>query len=144
MNLTQRTIVRPANVADITHLKNVFPYLAPAEYANSDLYATGLIKKDFANINVAGAPIAIQNVYSLNNGESINGQMLGYEPNNGNIYYTVVNYPSHGELAYDGNTGSFTYTHWGDKQDDYFTFNISNGSSTSNTTRVNLAIKNPN
>ena len=139
-----KNISRPANVSDITHLLNVNPYLAPAQYANPSLYATGLIKKEFANINVAGAPIAIQNVYSLNNGESINGQMIGYEPNNGYVYYTVVNYPSHGELAYDGNTGSFTYTHWGDKQDDYFTFNINNGSSTSNTTRVNLAIKNPN
>lgn len=139
-----KSIARPANVSDITHLRNVYPYLAPAGYANPDIYVSGLIKKEFANINVAYAPIAIQNVFSLENGGSVNGNMLGYEPNNGYIYYTIVNYPSHGDLAYDGNTGSFTYTHWGDKQDDSFTFNVSNGSSTSNTTRVTLAIKNPN
>ena len=138
-----KNIARPANVSNITHLKNVFPYLAPSSYANANMFATGLIKKQYANINVAYAPIAIQNVFSLNNGGTISGQMIGYEPNNGYIYYTVVNYPSRGELIFDGSTGSFTYTHWGDKQNDYFTFNINNGSMTSNTARVNLAIKNP-
>ena len=139
-----KSIPRPNNVSDITHLRNVYPYLAPSSYANPAIYVSGLIKKEYANINVAYAPIAIQNVYSISNGESVNGQMLGYEPSNGYIYYTVVEYPSHGDLVYDGNTGSFSYTHWGDKQNDSFTFNVSNGSSTSNTTRVTIAIKNPN
>lgn len=135
-------IVRPSGVSDITIVRNVFPYVAPSPYTNQSLVATGLIKKEFASITEASYPIAISQPLSIQNGEVVTGQLIGYEPYNGYLSFELVNGPSQGILDVFDSTGYFQYTHYGNSQNDSFTFRVNNGSQ-SNTAVVTIAIKNP-
>jgi len=137
-------IVRPKGVSDITIVKNIFPYIAPSPYASPDLIAHGLIKTLYANISEASYPIAMPLPLSISNGEVVTGQLVGYEPYGGYLMYELVAGPSHGNLdVFDTYTGYFQYTHYGDSENDSFTFRVNNGSA-SNTARVSIALKNPN
>jgi penicillin-binding protein 1A len=122
-----KSIARPEGVADITHVKGVYPYVAPTEATSADMIVTGLIKQDLIPnpFTTATSPIAFDTNFSFYKGETIYGNVLGYDPYSSYIYYTVVNYPSHGELQFDGSNGSFTYINNGDGQDDSFTFQAS-------------------
>ncbi|HET6786003.1 MAG TPA: transglycosylase domain-containing protein [Erysipelotrichaceae bacterium] len=136
-------IARPNGVSDIRIVKNIYPYIAPSPYASSDLIVSGLIKKEFANISEASYPIAINLPLSISNGEVVAGQLTGYEPYGGYLMYELVAGPSHGNLdIFDPYTGYFQYTHYGDSENDSFTFRVNNGSA-SNTARVSIALKNP-
>ena len=136
-------IVRPSGVSDITIVRNVFPYVAPSPYANPSLMVTGLIKKEFATISEASYPIAISQPLAINNGEVVSGQLIGYEPYNGYLMYELISGPSQGNLdIFDPYTGYFQYTHFGNSENDSFTFKVNNGAQ-SNTATVSIAIKNP-
>jgi penicillin-binding protein 1A len=137
-------IVRPRGVSDVTHVRNVFPYVAPSPYANSSLIVSGLIKSEYANLSEASYPIAISLPLAISNGEVVSGQLTGYEPYNGYLMYELINGPSNGSLdIFDPYTGYFQYTHYGNSENDSFTFKVNNGAQ-SNTATVSIAIKNPN
>lgn len=136
-------IVRPAGVNDVTIVRNVFPYVAPSPYANPSLVATGLIKQEYASLSEASYPIAIAQPLAINNGEVVTGQLIGYEPYNGYLTYELISGPSQGTLdIFDPYSGYFQYTHFGNSENDSFTFAVNNGSQ-SNTATVTIAIKNP-
>ena len=136
-------IVRPSGVSDVTIVRNVFPYVAPSPYANPSLMVTGLIKKEFASLSEASYPIAISQPLAINNGEVVSGQLIGYEPWNGYLMYELISGPSQGNLdVFDPYTGYFQYTHYGNSENDSFTFKVNNGAQ-SNTATVSIAIKNP-
>lgn len=136
-------IVRPAGVSDVTIVRNVFPYVAPSPYANPSLVATGLIKQEYASLSEASYPIAIAQPLAINNGEVVTGQLIGYEPYNGYLTYELISGPSQGTLdIFDPYSGYFQYTHFGNSENDSFTFAVNNGSQ-SNTATVTIAIKNP-
>ncbi len=136
-------IVRPSGVVDVTVVRNVFPYVAPSPYANPSLVVTGLIKKEFASLSEASYPIAISQPLAINNGEVVSGQLIGYEPWNGYLMYELISGPSQGNLdIFDPYTGYFQYTHFGNSENDSFTFKVNNGTQ-SNTATVSIAIKNP-
>ena len=136
-------IVRPSSVSDVTIVRNVFPYVAPSPYANPSLMVTGLIKKEFASLSEASYPIAISQPLAINNGEVVSGQLIGYEPWNGYLMYELISGPSQGNLdIFDPYTGYFQYTHYGNSENDSFTFKVNNGTQ-SNTATVSIAIKNP-
>ena len=136
-------IVRPSGVSDVTIVRNVFPYVAPSPYANPSLMVTGLIKKEFASLSEASYPIAISQPLAINNGEVVSGQLIGYEPWNGYLMYELISGPSQGNLdIFDPYTGYFQYTHYGNSENDSFTFKVNNGAQ-SNTATVSIAIKNP-
>ena len=138
-----KNIERPSGVSEITVVRNVFPYVSPSPYANPSLVASGLIKKDFASLSEASYPIALSQPLSITNGEVVTGQLIGYEPYNGYLSYELVSGPSQGSLdVFDPATGYFQYTHYGNSNNDSFTFRVNNGSS-SNTAKVTIAIKNP-
>lgn len=138
-----KSIVRPNGVSDIRIVKNIFPYISPSPYANSDLIVSGLIKKEYASIAEASYPIAMPLPLSISNGEVVTGQLVGYEPYNGYLMYELVAGPSHGNLdVFDTYTGYFQYTHYGDSENDSFTFRVNNGG-ISNTAKVSIALKNP-
>jgi len=137
-------IVRPSGVSDVTIVRNVFPYVAPSPYANPSLMVTGLIKKEFASLSEASYPIAISQPLAINNGEVVSGQLIGYDPYNGYLMYELISGPSQGNLdIFDPYTGYFQYTHYGNSENDSFTFKVNNGAQ-SNTATVSIAIKNPN
>lgn len=137
-------IVRPSGVVDVTVVRNVFPYVAPSPYANPSLMVTGLIKQEFATLSEANYPIAISQPLAINNGEVVTGQLIGYEPYNGYLMYELISGPSQGNLdIFDPYTGYFQYTHFGNSENDSFTFKVNNGTQ-SNTATVSIAIKNPN
>lgn len=139
-----KDIVRPKGVSDITIVKNIYPYISPSPYASSDLIVSGLIKKEYAGIAEATYPIAMPLPLTISNGGVITGQLVGYEPYNGYLTYELVEGPSHGFLdVFDMYTGYFQYTHYGDSENDSFTFRVNNGG-VSNTARVSIALKNPN
>jgi len=136
-------ITRPSGVVDVTVVRNVFPYVAPSPYSNPSLAVTGLIKKEFATLSEASYPIAIAQPLSINNGEVVSGQLIGYEPYYGYLMYELISGPSQGSLdIFDPYSGYFQYTHSGNSENDSFTFKVNNGSQ-SNTATVTIAIKNP-
>lgn len=136
-------IVRPAGVSDVTHVRNVFPYVAPSPYANPSLVVSGLIKSEFASLAEANYPIAISQPLAISNGEVVSGQLIGYEPFNGYLMYELISGTSNGTLdIFDPYTGYFQYTHSGNSENDSFTFKVNNGTQ-SNTATVSIAIKNP-
>jgi penicillin-binding protein 1A len=136
-------ISRPDGVVDVTIVRNVFPYVLPSPYANPSLMVSGLIKKEFAGLSEANYPIAISQPLAIANGSVVSGQLIGYDPYNGYLMYELVGGPSHGNLdIFDPYTGYFQYTHFGDSENDNFTFKVNNGG-LSNTATVSIAITNP-
>jgi len=136
-------IVRPEGVSDVTHVRNVFPYVAPSPYANPSLVVSGLIKTEFASLAEANYPIAISQPLAISNGEVVSGQLIGYEPFNGYLMYELITGTSNGTLdIFDPYTGYFQYTHSGNSENDSFTFKVNNGTQ-SNTATVSIAIMNP-
>jgi penicillin-binding protein 1A len=136
-------IVRPIGVSDVTHVRNVFPYVAPSMYANPSLVVSGLIKTEYASLSEATYPIAISQPLAISNGEVVSGQLIGYEPFNGYLMYELITGPINGSLdIFDPYTGYFQYTHSGNSENDSITFKVNNGTQ-SNTATVSIAIKNP-
>lgn len=117
-------IVRPETVVDLTHVKGVYPYASVTESTPADWIVTGLVKEEFANLVTLTSPVAMTADFSVANGQVLTGNVRGYDPS-GYTYYTVVDYPAHGMLEFDGASGTFTYTHSGDKAPDQFTFKAS-------------------
>lgn len=120
-----KAIVRPTNVVDITHVSGVYPYVYPSDNTNPALIVTGLVKEEFSKLVELASPVAFYQSVGVYNGEVLNGQVKGYDPYSAYLYFTMVDYPTHGQLMFDGNTGLYTYTHSGDEQADYFTFKAS-------------------
>ncbi len=119
-------VSRPNNVVDITHVQGVYPYVPPTE-ATASQAVTGYLKSDFVPnpFTPLTVPVAFSTSFGFYNGQSMTGNVRGYDPYSNYVYYAVVEYPTHGELQFDGNTGNFTYIHWGDGQSDRFTFKAS-------------------
>lgn len=121
------SIKRPEDVVDITHVKGVYPYVSPTIATSADMIVTGFVKSEFVPkpfIN-ASSPIAFPTSFGVYNGQTMTGKVLGYDPYSSYVYYTLVEYPSHGQIIFDGSNGSFTYIHTGDNQSDRFTFQAS-------------------
>ncbi len=120
------SVARPADVVDITHVQGVYPYVPPTE-ATASQAVTGYIKAEFVPSPFVplSTPVAFPTSFGFYNGQTLYGNVKGYDPYTNYVYYTVVEYPTHGELQFDGNTGNFTYIHWGDGQSDRFTFKAS-------------------
>lgn len=134
-------VVRPKDVVDLTHVRGIYPYVAVSESTPAELITTGLVKKEFATLQTLDVPVATAAAKTLYNAASISGQLKGYDPYYGYVYYSIVDYPAHGTLELtDAATGAFTYTHSGDGQDDSFTFSVNNGSVTSSPARITITL----
>lgn len=121
------SVPRPAGVTDITHVKGVFPYVAPTEATSGDMIVTGLIKSSAvpSPFTTLSTPISFPNSFGFYNGQTMYGKVQGYDPYSAYVYYTIIDYPAHGELLLNAETGEFTYNHYGDGQNDRFTFTTS-------------------
>lgn len=120
-------ITRPTTVLDITHVKGVYPNASVTATTPAELIVTGLVKEEFSELVTLGGPVAIPANFSLANAAQLTGQVRGYDPFGSYVYLTVQTYPTHGTLEFDGSTGTFLYTHNGDKESDSFSF-TANGS----------------
>lgn len=59
-------LTQPSDVVEITHVKGIFPYVAPSENMPSDMVVTGLIKKGFDKLEDFNVDIpALQNLSSF-------------------------------------------------------------------------------
>lgn len=121
-----KSITRPTDVVDMTHVKGVYPYVPPTDATMSQA-VTGFVKAEFVPSPFVplSMPVAFPTSFGVYNDQSMSGSVKGYDPYSDYIYYTVVEYPAHGELQFDGGTGNFVYIHNGDKQADRFTFKAS-------------------
>jgi penicillin-binding protein 1A len=124
-NTKPKDITRPSDVVDLTHVSGVYPYVSPSATTSPSLIVTGLVKEEFSSLSTLASPVAFYQSVGVYNGEVLNGQVKGYDPYSSYLYFTVVDYPSHGQLTFDGSTGQYTYTHSGDEQADFFTFTAS-------------------
>lgn len=64
---TPQAVQQPEDVVSITHVRGVFPYVAPNDSVPSDYITTGLIKREFAKLgtfNVTADPL--ENISSFN------------------------------------------------------------------------------
>lgn len=120
-----KAILRPEGVVDITHVSGVYPYVYPTESTSPSLVVTGLVKEEFSQLVELASPVAFYQSVGVYNGEVLTGQVKGYDPYTSYLYFNVVEYPTHGQLTFDGSTGMYTYTHSGDEQADFFSFSAS-------------------
>jgi penicillin-binding protein 1A len=135
-------IVRPPGVVDITIVPGLFPYQVPTEFTDPTYAWSGLIKQSATQYPTLMVPFALDMPFTITNGASFTGFLMGYSPYNGYKYFTIVDYPSHGELiGFDPESGYIEYVHYGDEQADQFTVILSNGERDSNLATISIFIQ---
>jgi len=135
-------IARPAGVVDITHVPGLFPYQSPTEFTDSSVSWTGLVKQSASPIPTLLVPFALDMPFTITNGGSFSGTLLGYSPYNGYKYFSIIDWPSNGELvAFDPGTGYIEYVHYGNEATDQFTVILSNGERDSNLATISIFLQ---
>ena len=86
-------------------------------------------------------PVANDDEFTLNEGASHDGTLVGSDVDGGPLGYIVVDLPENGTLIYNDETGAFTYTHDGSETtSDSFTFKVNDGLADSLIATVTITI----
>jgi len=94
-----RSIVRPKDVIDVTHVIGIYPYISPNSSTNPNLVVTGLIKSEYANLGTLASP-TILSPSSFNRTISSSG-------NNRSYTFTLNAYPDANALIVAPNTKDY-------------------------------------
>ena len=94
-------VQQPDDVVSITHVKGIFPYVAPNEDTPEEYISTGYVKKEFSKLgtlDVSTEPL-----------ENITSFDASVDPNSLNITFTWADYPDASKLqAADTNSEEFS------------------------------------
>lgn len=97
-----RNVSKPSSVVDVTHIKGIYPYVAPNENTNQDLVVTGLIKSEYANLSPLTSP-SITSPTSLEASVSASGS-------NKTFTFKVNEYPDAAALSVAPTTKDYSLT----------------------------------
>lgn len=87
------------------------------------------------------APQALSASERIDEGKQLSGQLTGSDPDGDSLTFAVVTSPAHGQLVVQPSTGLFQYTpNPGPPGADSFSFQVSDGSLTSNIATISIAI----
>jgi large repetitive protein len=126
----------PANGSLVINTDGSFKYIHNGSETTSDSFTfrvfDGELYSSSALVSITinpinEAPVAIDDAFTVDEGATHNGNLTGFDPEDDDLAFYVVDMPAHGSLVINAN-GSFEYVHDGSETvSDSFTFRVFDG-----------------